>query len=291
MKMDSIGSLWRSAWKMYTDRFALATQIIVPAVVLIGLGNVLKALGVLPFAVAGSVVLAAGALVSIVASAALVNVFHRGTSFEESYRAAGRLFWRLIWMTILMAVAELGGAIMLVIPGIWLVVGFIFASYVVILEDTYGLAALVKSRAYVRGYWWAIFGRLVLLIISYLVIYIVVGIPFAAIGGAVGNAIAATIITLFFIPFAIAYYYAMYRNLVTLKPAVQQSTSQEGKKFIVVAQVVGVIVAILIAIGIVYISSICSPQVGCPNGIPGFGIPPPSDGHRLGGIGGYNSVQ
>ncbi len=252
MKMNSVGSLWQSAWKLYTDRFAIITQIIIIPVVVLGLGNILKAIGGLSFSIAGSILLAAGVLLSIVANAAIIHLFEHSSGLEESYVAAGRLFWRLIWLGILIIFALFGGFAMLVVPGVLLMVGFVFANYALILEGKHGFEALTTSREYVKGYWWSVFGRLLLLLLGFVVAYIVIGLPFASIGGKIGGALASTIITLFIAPFSIAYYYTMYRNLVSLKPQVHDGTVKSSKTFIIVAQAVAAFIVLIAVLGIIF---------------------------------------
>lgn len=282
MKMDSVGSLWRTAWKTYADRFDVLTKIIVVPVLFLALGNILMAIGGLPIALAGSLFLAAGVLLSIVAAAAIIYSLHHTTGFDESYRAGGRLFWRLIWISILAGFAILGGFFIFIIPGAWLWVGFVFSSYIMVIEGKSGFEALTESREYVRGYWWAVFGRVLLVAIVYIVAGIIIGIPFSLIGGgAIGRAISSMIITLFFIPFATAYSYTMYRNLAALKPGVHTGAARKGKTFIVVIQVIGVIAALIIAVGIC--ATLFGPWarqgwipcgVACENGSYGGDFPP-----------------
>ncbi len=51
---------------------------------------------------------------------------------------------------------------MLIVPGIILSLALIFSSFALVLENRRGLDALMQSRAYAKGYWWAIFGRYLL---------------------------------------------------------------------------------------------------------------------------------
>ncbi len=248
--MDSVGSLWRSTWKLYADRFVAVTQIILPPLALLGLGDIFRAIGGAPFLIIGSVSLAAGVLLSIVANAAILRSFHYGTGFEESYRTAAEIFWRLISVSLLVAFATVGAFAMFIIPGVWLMVGFIFANYALVLEEKHGFDALLQSREYVRGYWWAMFGRLILIVLAFGITAIVVNITFTLIGGRIGGAIASTIITLVMAPLLIAYYYTMYRNIIAVKQHAAGDAPKGSKAFIVVAQAVGILVVIAAAIGV-----------------------------------------
>jgi hypothetical protein len=249
VSLDSLGVLWRNAWRLYTDRFAVVTTIVLAPSVLLGLGDIFKYVGGLPISIAGSILLACGVLLSIVAGAATIHSLHHSTGFDESYRAGGRLLWPLILIALLMGFAVLGGFVMLIIPGVWLAIMLIFSNYVLVIEGKHGFAALTESREYVKGYWWAIFGRIILLIIVFLVAYVIVSIPFGLVGGMIGRALASTIVTLFIVPFSVAYYYTIYRNLVALKPHVQNEHASGKKTFIIIAQVVGAVFVILVLMG------------------------------------------
>jgi hypothetical protein len=59
--------------------------------------------------------------------------------------------------------AVLGGALLLVIPGICLTVMWSVCVPVIVIERTGPLAALGRSRQLIRGHGWGVFGRLVAL--------------------------------------------------------------------------------------------------------------------------------
>jgi hypothetical protein len=65
------------------------------------------------------------------------------------------------------------------------------------------------------------------------------------------------LVTIFIAPFAVIFYYKIYENLRTLKPDVAEAPASHGG-FIKVAAIVGLVVAVIIAIaavvGIVYLA-------------------------------------
>jgi hypothetical protein len=190
-------------------------------------------------------------LLTVIASATTIYLYHHKTSINESYRAGARLFWPLIWVAILECFAIFGAFVMLVIPGIWLAVGFILVNFTLVLEGKRGMNALAASREYVRGYWWATFGRLIVLTIITVGCYIIIEIPFVIVGGTIGQAMASLITLLFVAPFSIAYHYVLYQNFTMLKPTVQTMAGEHGRKtFIVAAQIVGIAFIALIITGV-----------------------------------------
>jgi hypothetical protein len=66
-----------------------------------------------------------------------------------------------VWLVTSFAV--LGGALLLVIPGIYLAIMWSVCVPVIVVERASPLAALGRSRQLIRGHGWAVFGRLVLL--------------------------------------------------------------------------------------------------------------------------------
>ena len=66
-----------------------------------------------------------------------------------------------VWLVTSFAV--LGGALLLVIPGIYLIVMWSVCVPVIVIERAGPLAALGRSRELIRGHGWAVFGRLVAL--------------------------------------------------------------------------------------------------------------------------------
>jgi hypothetical protein len=74
-----------------------------------------------------------------------------------------RLGWRLIWTSILAALAIIGGLFLLVIPGIIFAAWFSLAAFVVVDENLSGVAALRRSKQLVKNRFWDTLGALSLL--------------------------------------------------------------------------------------------------------------------------------
>jgi len=107
---------------------------------------------------------------------------------DES-RKAWSLFFPLIWISILTGLAVLGGMILLILPGIWLGVSFMFARLFLIEDNVRGVQSLSASRALVKGRWWPVFWRTVIPgILFFLVFFILMNILFAIFGAIAGAA-------------------------------------------------------------------------------------------------------
>ncbi len=154
---------------------------------------------------------------------AIVNVFmsiaiilaiqNKSLTVMESYKQSMPFFWRYLGMSIILGVIIFLGFLLLIIPGIILSIWFAFSSFVLVAERTSIIDSLKKSREYVRGRWWAVFGRILLLGLAMLVISMIISgfsvvMPF----GILATALVAAF-TMLLAPFAVAYMYLMYQDL------------------------------------------------------------------------------
>jgi hypothetical protein len=161
-----------------------------------------------------------------------------------------KLFWAAIWIAILNALALLGGFVLLVVPAILLAIWFTFTSYVLVLEDKRGMSALLASKEYVKGFWWAIVGRILLLALVWFAILLIIYAPLAAIFGGIFGGILYVLLFLVFVPFSVCYTFEIFTNLRRLKPEVEGSVMKAGRDFLKVCFVIGALAAVaLIALG------------------------------------------
>lgn len=172
-------------------------------------------------------------VISIVSSVALIKAVSvpTETTIKSAYQFGLKHFWSYVWLSILTGLAVIGGLILLVIPGIIFMIWFAFGYFILVLEGKRGTEAMKASREYVRGKWFAVFGRiLVLMVVLMLVSGVVAGILSAFIGGAnasEGAEAVTNILNIFLVPFSIAYMYLLYQDLkkVSVAKAVDSETS------------------------------------------------------------------
>lgn len=79
---------------------------------------------------------------------------------KEAYSLSKGKRLRFLGLTLLSAVVVWGGFLLLIVPGVILAIGFSFTTNILVVENIGGMRALLKSKEYVRGYWWKVFGRL-----------------------------------------------------------------------------------------------------------------------------------
>ncbi|MBV9279565.1 MAG: hypothetical protein JOZ41_05750, partial [Chloroflexi bacterium] len=81
---------------------------------------------------------------------------------EVFSRLGGRTFGLLLAASLAFALAVLLGTVLLVVPGIFLLVRFLFATQVIVLERADLNTAFRRSWALVEGSWWRVFGLFLL---------------------------------------------------------------------------------------------------------------------------------
>lgn len=152
---------------------------------------------------------------NVLMSVALIIAAHNPTiGVKEAYSGARMYFWKYIGFSLLMMVILLPAFILFVIPAIILGVWFTFATFILVLENSAIIDSFKTSRAYVKGKWWTVFGRLVFVFFLLIVIMIPFGILASfmpaskAMIDTIGNLIALLIS-----PITILYVYLMYQDV------------------------------------------------------------------------------
>ncbi len=90
-----------------------------------------------------------------------------GTKLKEIFQEAWKKLWQYFWIVMLSSFFIILSSFFLIIPGIIVTVYLMFCSYILIIEGEKGMNALKRSWALVKGNWWKVFGRIMLLNIIY----------------------------------------------------------------------------------------------------------------------------
>lgn len=151
---------------------------------------------------------------NIFASVALIlAITGRVSSLQESYQVAVSFFWRYLGLSIVVGVASLVAYLLLIIPGIIVSVWWAFAAFILILEGKGIVDSMKQSREYVRGKWWGVFGRMVLLGVVVIAVSIVIGMIAGVLSSGLVAGLASAVITLVVTPFAVSYMYLLYQDV------------------------------------------------------------------------------
>lgn len=253
--LNPIGTLFSDTWRLYKERLGPSLAILLAPAVVIALGSVIQGRGVFA-SFLGILLGLIGWIAFFVASLAIIFCIGRGTDFGESYRSALKIFWPFVWISVLSYFVVIGGFVMLIVPGIIMGVWIGFAKYVLVMEGKRGMNALVQSRDYLRGYFWAVLGRDLLLGIVFAVIILIIQLPVAFLFGPIGTAVASALWLLLLTPFSVAYVYKMYENLTALKPGVATSQATAGRGFLVASGIVGLVAPAIIIVAIIVVTGL-----------------------------------
>lgn len=156
----------------------------------------------------------------LAALASLYAIMHvKGADIRSSYRYALAHFWPLVWIGILSGIVIVLGFFLLIIPGIIFMVWFAFGQYLFVDKGTRGVDALKVSRALVKGRWWEVFGRQVLISACVILTYALIGALSAltprsdVVFDVLSNCLNAVVA-----PFAMIYMYGVYTDLRVSAP-------------------------------------------------------------------------
>jgi hypothetical protein len=124
------------------------------------------------------------------------------------------------WASVVSALIIMGGFVLLIIPGIIFSVWYGFAMYIALAENSGAIDSLRKSKGYVEGQWWKVFGRSIVLMLVGIAIYIpiiIVGAILNSIVGDVGGTIVNNLANLILGPFFLALGLALYKAMKATK--------------------------------------------------------------------------
>ncbi len=237
--LPTINSLISEAWELYKSRLQtfLTISLLLVLFELIFLQNVGSWLGVFLaiLFIVFTIFLQAVILGNVIKS--------EDIGFFQSIKYAAENFDKYIWISVLVMLVTLAGAV-LIIPALIWSVSLSFAIVVLAAEGSTGMKALLQSREYVRGRWWnvfiAIFTFQILLFLLPTIILSVLNIPAL-------ESIYAALIT----PLSMVYVYILYKHLKASRPEIEVSIN-DGKKFQIFA-ILGILVIIIaIVLGVTF---------------------------------------
>jgi len=169
-----------------------------------------------------------------------------GSTIGSSLLKGLKLIIPLFVAMILQTLVVLGGSLAIVIPGILVAVYLTVAGMVIVGDGKRGFGALMESFSLVRGRWWAVFGRALVMGILVAIISGVLTFVGEAIGGK-GSAVATVfsvlgnLITVFI---ASTYMVCLYKNLKETRIATPEASMKKAKNWMMIGLVVGLVLLV-----------------------------------------------
>lgn len=267
-KMDGVRELLSKSFKLFKDRFIGAFLIMTVSGILISLirlaypplvSSVSISLSAVPslstiLAVLGLIVLFVS--VSILQAWSIValntDLFSdKKISFFEAFKVSRKNIIPFWTIGALLICITLGGLFLFIIPMFIFVTWFSFSQFILITENIKDFHALMKSREYVRGYWWAVFGRSVLGFLIYFAVFLAVS-GCATLLKIVPDTLSSKI--LFYLSqvictiFTFCYSFQVFRNLKQIKGDIKTKITRKSKIIYTIIGLLGLVLAIAIPI-------------------------------------------
>jgi hypothetical protein len=255
--LTGIGELFERTWDIFKRRVGtlIALYLISIALMIIPMG-IFVGIGVIfsqavpdyrtPLIVAGVTVgIIAGILAGFWGFGSFIfAIVDENMRIKDALEKGGGKIWAFIWLFSLLGYIVPGGFLLFLVPGVIFMVWFAFAQFILPNEGENGMNALLKSKEYVKGYWFDVFGRL------FIIWLVSVGISLIPLIGAV--------LSILFVPFEMIFVYFIYTDLKSIKGDVAYSSSVVEKFKWIGAGTLGYVVVPLIIIAIMGASFISS---------------------------------
>ncbi len=245
-KLTGIGELFSNSWQIYKSRIGtLITLYLFSAIscvvllgIFIGTGFLLSYVlseSKIPIILSIVIGIPIGFTALFWGMAAFTfAVAHGSLGIKDALEKGWQRVSAFIWLFTILGFIITGGFLLFLIPGLIFLVWFTFAQFILAVDDERGMNALLKSKEYVKGYWFDVFLRL---LVIWLVSMCIGMVPFVG-----------CILSLFFVPFMMIFIYLVYKNLRVVKRDIAYSSSSGEKLKWIGAGTLGYVVLPLILI-------------------------------------------
>lgn len=108
-------------------------------------------------------------------STTLESVIKANTDIKAVYKKGWKKMWKYFLASLVLGLIIIGGLILLVVPGIMFAIWFSFTLFLVFDKDLPVKQALKDSKAMVKGRFWKVLGRFIVIGIFGMIVTIVIG--------------------------------------------------------------------------------------------------------------------
>ena len=245
-KMSSMSFLLKKSWKIYKENFwkFIGLELVpilglAPLAVILILGaflaRVLDSPFKLPLAIVWGISMLASfvflvflLVISYISLYLLVKKFSQKPSFKELFFDSKKYIGSFLGVNFLTGIIVFLGVLLFIIPGIWWGILYSVSVWAVIYEEKSVRGALKRSKALVKGHWWEVFIRYVMVFFFYFLLSFVVGIVFSQNMKDLKDGLN-TVFNLLFQPFIIIYSALIYLNLREIK---EREIKERGENLI-----------------------------------------------------------
>jgi hypothetical protein len=228
--LRSIGDLLSDSWNIFKTRFPVLMGLyLLPFFLMLGVMGIFIVVSLLSRSFLSldiKAAIAGGVLIGMIPAMVIMSwgmagftyaVVDETVGFTEALSKGWSRLWAFTWVWSLVGFIVTGTLFLLIVPGILLGIWFFFAPFVLAGEDEKGMNALLKSKEYVRGQWFPVFGRMAA------VSSISFGIGLIPVVG--------SLIGVIFAPFFLVYTKLVYDDLRAMKGGSVVYSHSRGEKF------------------------------------------------------------
>ncbi len=171
-----------SAWQIFKSNWKILVPIAVTPSAIMLVGSLIGMIGgsavfvTLVFSIASIVFSIVMAPTLIIAISKIEGGSAGSIEYWPQYKEGFKFFWIVLGLGILQGLIFMGSGILFIIPAIVVGVFVSFMVYSRVLDGNKGLSAFTESYSLVNGRWWAVFGRMLFLILIYIALAIIIGI-------------------------------------------------------------------------------------------------------------------
>ena len=149
-------------------------------------------------------IIIASIVVILVQIGMMLAVKEHNLTIAEYLQRGWTILASFVWVSFLVGIVVAVGFVLFIIPGILFSVWFSLTKYAMVFSGKKGWAAAQESKKLVQGYWWAVFGRFLLLgLVSMIISFIPM--------------IGSLLNIFFMVPFTVIYVYFIYEDLKMIK--------------------------------------------------------------------------
>lgn len=272
-KITGPAELLKNTWSFFAKHWKLLVAItIIPAVISLVAQLLFSIINPI-VAILAILLIIVSVILSIVMQGAVIGSIDRyskdptaSLTIKGQYAFGFRYFWSIIFIIILQIFIFAGSYALFVIPGIIISIYTSMYAMTLFVDNKRGFSAFTESFSVVKGRWWAVLGRFVILALVIIVVYAVVfGLLYLLgfLSGISAQSLTANIVyTVINLaigaitgPFIAIYMYKMYESLKATRAQVSTSSF---KNWLVAFLSVGILatVVILLTLPLVVLSSL-----------------------------------
>jgi hypothetical protein len=138
----------------------------------------------------------------------------------ENFKESQKYFWGFLGLSLLYLVVVCAWGFVFLIPALIFGIYYSFATYILVAEEKRAFSSMERSYDLVRGYWWPVFGRMLLLMLAAFIVFLVISLPLNFMNEGswifVAYNVLVNLIWLVVSPYFIVYYCGLYKNLKTV---------------------------------------------------------------------------